>query len=303
MGYMHIESLYKCPEFFELFSKVYCMEKIHGTSTWIYFDPKQPIRFHSGGENSVAFKNIFDEFFLTNKLLQIACDNNWSLIKIHGEGYGGKQQGMSKTYGDMLKFIVFDIYVESVDPSVAPKFLNVPDAEKMATELNLEFVYYVCIENNPKLIEQESDSMSIQAIRNGLGSDKAREGVVIKPLVESVMPNGKRAIMKHKNADFWEIKSRRPLGERLQVVESINEIIEDWVTEQRFNHVIDRILQNKVVKVLEISDIKILLNLMVEDVKRESEGEVVWSEELVKAIRKKTAIMFKDYASHLNLKK
>nr|WBF70379.1 hypothetical protein [Megavirus caiporensis] len=303
MGYMHIESLYKCPEFFELFPQVYCMEKIHGTSTWIYFDPKQPIKFHSGGENGIAFRNIFDEFFLTNKLLQIASDNNWSLIKIHGEGYGGKQQGMSKTYGDMLKFIVFDIYVESVDPSVAPKFLNVPDAEKMASELNLEFVHYVCIENNPKLIEKESDSMSIQAIRNGLGSDKAREGVVIKPLVESVMPNGKRAIMKHKNADFWEIKSRRPLGERLQVVESINEIVEDWVTEQRFNHVIDRVLQNKVVKVLEISDIKILLNLMVEDVKRESEGEVVWSEELVKAIRKKTAIMFKDYASYLNLKK
>ncbi|ANB50967.1 hypothetical protein [Powai lake megavirus] len=303
MGYMHIESLYKCPQFFELFPQVYCMEKIHGTSTWIYFDPKQPIKFHSGGENSIAFRNIFDEFFLTNKLLQIASDNNWSLIKIHGEGYGGKQQGMSKTYGDMLKFIVFDIYVESTDPSIAPKFLNVPDAEKMASELNLEFVHYVCIDNNPKLIEQESDSMSIQAIRNGLGSDKAREGVVIKPLVESIMPNGKRAIMKHKNADFWEIKSRRPLGERLQVVESINEIIEDWVTEQRFNHVIDRVLQNKVVKVLEISDIKILLNLMVEDVKRESEGEVVWSEELVKAIRKKTAIMFKDNASHLNLKK
>nr|URM61922.1 ankyrin repeat domain containing protein [Mimivirus sp.] len=293
MGYMHIESLYKCPEFFELFPQVYCMEKIHGTSTWIYFDPKQPIRFHSGGENSVAFKNIFDEFFLTNKLLQIACDNNWSLIKIHGEGYGGKQQGMRKTYGDMLKFIVFDIYVESVDSSIAPKFLNVPDAEKMASELNLEFVHYVCIENNPKLIEQESDSMSIQAIRNGLGSDKAREGVVIKPLVESVMPNGKRAIMKHKNADFWEIKSRRPLGERLQVVESINEIVEDWVTEQRFNHVIDRVLQNKVVKVLEISDIKILLDLMVEDVKRESEGEVIWSEEVVKAIRKKQLLCLK----------
>lgn len=41
---------------------------------------------------------------------------------------------------------------------------------------------------------------------------------------------------------------------------------------------------------------------MVEDVKRESEGEVVWSDKLITNIRKKTATMFKSYAPYLNLK-
>ncbi|AGC01678.1 RNA ligase 2 [Acanthamoeba polyphaga moumouvirus] len=300
MGYMHIESLYKCPEFFQLFPEIYCMEKIHGTSTWIRYERGQMLKFHSGGESGESFKAIFNEEFLKNKLDELSIKNNWTIIKIHGEGYGGRQQGMSKTYGDKLKFIVFDIYVESNDNG--PKYLNIPDAEKIAQDLQLEFVYYVRGLNTPEWIEEQSNQESIQAIRNGLGSGKPREGVVVRPIIESVFSNGQRAITKHKNAEFWEIKTRRPLGERLKVVEGINEIVEDWVTGQRFNHVVDRVLQQKVNKALEKSDIKILLDLMVEDVKRESEGEVIWSDKLVSAIRRKTAIIFKNYAPHLNLK-
>ena len=66
------------------------------------------------------------------------------------------------------------------------------------------------------------------------------------------MPNGKRAICKNKNAEFWKIKTRDPLGEKLKVVE-------DWVTEQRFEHVKDRVLQQKENKVLEKNDLKIFL--------------------------------------------
>ncbi|QGR53687.1 RNA ligase [Moumouvirus maliensis] len=300
---MHIESLYKCPEFFQLFSEVFCMEKIHGTSTWIRYERGHQLNFHSGGESGESFKFIFNEEFLKNKLDFLSVENNWNIVKIHGEGYGGRQQGMSKTYGSELKFIVFDIYVESTNTDVNPKYLNVPEAENIAKELQLEFVYYVRGINTPEWIEEQSNEESIQAIRNGLGSGKPREGVVVRPIVESVFSNGQRAITKHKNAEFWEIKTRRPLGERLKVVEGINEIVEDWLTDQRFNHVIDRVLQQKSNKILEKHDIKILLDLMVEDIKRESEGEVVWNDKLVSAIRKKTAIMFKDYAPHLNLKK
>nr|AEX63163.1 hypothetical protein mv_R961 [Moumouvirus Monve] len=303
MGYMHIESLYKCPEFFQLFPEVYCMEKIHGTSTWIRYEKCQMLKFHSGGEPGETFKAIFNEEFLKNKLDELSTKNNWNIIKIHGEGYGGRQQGMSKTYGDKLKFIVFDVYVESVDTNIKPKYLNVTEAEKIAEELQFEFVHYVRGLNTPEWIEEQSNQESIQAIRNGIGSGKPREGVVVRPIIESVFSNGQRVITKHKNAEFWEIKTRRPLGERLKVVEGINEIIEDWVTDQRFNHVVDRVLQQKINKVLEKNDIKILLDLMVEDVKRESEGEVIWNDKLVSAIRRKTAIMFKNYAPHLNLKK
>ncbi|BCS82761.1 ligase 2 [Cotonvirus japonicus] len=302
MGYMHILSLYKCPKFFELFPEVYCMEKIHGTSTWIKYIRGQPLHFHSGGESGPAFKSIFDEQFIHTKLNELAINNNWSVIKVHGEGYGGKQQGMRKTYGDQLKFIVFDVYVENVNPEVKPKFLDIPEAEEFTHCLDLEFVDYVRGPNTPDWIEEQSNRFSVQAVRNGLGSDRPREGVVVRPITESVMANGDRAIGKHKNADFWEIKTRRPLGERLKVVESVQEIVEDWVTDQRFNHVVDRVLQQKTIKLLEKSDIKILLNFMVEDVQRESEGEVIWTDALVKAIRKKTAVMFKEFTPHLNLK-
>ncbi|SOB74101.1 hypothetical protein BQ9231_00218 [Cedratvirus lausannensis] len=289
MGYMHIASLYRLPEFFELFPEVYAMEKIHGTSTWLRFEHGSLYR-HSGGEESFAFSSLFDRDFLVGELTKLSTENNWSLIKVHGEAYGGKQQGMKETYGSKLKFIVFDICVEDRQ---GKRFLSVPEAESIAQRLGLEFVHYVKLENKPEIIEAEADKESIQAIRNGMGPGKEREGIVVRPLQECCLPGGKRAIAKHKNANFWEIRSRRPLGERLQVVSNINSIVEDWVTENRFTHVMDRVVREREDKSVTIKDIKVFLDLMVEDVQRESEGEVVWTDALVRAIRQKAAIMFR----------
>lgn len=291
MGYMHIDSLYKCPQFFELFAKVYALEKIHGTSAWIFYDAKtSTLKLHPGGEKIEHFKVLFDEEFLKTKLANICLINQWDLIKVHGEAYGGKQQKMFNTYGPNLKFIVFDVYFESKGQT---GFIDVPEAENIAMSLSLDFVHYYLIDNKPEIIEMESNKKSVQAIRNGMGSDKNREGVVVKPIVESTMPNGKRAIFKHKNAEFWEIQTRRPLGEKLKVVSEIDQIVLDWVTKQRYEHVKDRVLQQKETKNLEKGDIRTFLNLMVEDVKRESEGEVIWTDNLERSIRQKTALMFK----------
>lgn len=293
MGYMHIESLYRCPEFFQLFEQVLCLEKIHGTSTWIRFERGGLITFHSGGENSTNFKALFDADFLTFELDKICQENNWSLIRIHGEGYGGKQQKMSKTYGSELKFIAFDVFVQENNAENSTRFLDVPAAEKLVQDLGLEFVDYVQGPNLPEWIEEQSNRPSVQAVRNGILEPRPREGVVVRPLTESQMPKGSRAIFKHKNQDFWEIRTRRPLGEKIKIAEKVSEIISDWVTEQRFSHVTDRVLQNKTDKNVVRRDISSFLDLMVEDVKRESEGEVVWSEILVKEIRKETARLFK----------
>lgn len=291
MGYMHIDSLYKFPDFFHLFTEVYAMEKIHGTSTWFHYDAKNNmIKFHSGGEKYEDFRQLFDYGFLSRILHEICSENNWDIVKVHGEGYGGKQQKMSATYGPKLRFIAFDVYVETDETTF---FLDVPLAEQVVKKLNLEFVHYVEGPNNPEWIESQSNMESVQAIRKGMGSGKLREGVVIRPLTETKMKNGKRAIFKHKNAEFWEIRSRRPLGERVKVAEVVNEIVNDWVTENRFQHVVDRVLQQKENKVIETKDIRVFLELMVEDVKRESEGEVVWSEKLTRSIRQKSAQMFK----------
>jgi len=280
-----------------MFKEVYAMEKIHGTSTWITFKFGRKMAFHSGGENYENFKALFDETLLETNLSKIASENNWVSIKIHGEAYGGKQQRMSKTYGTKLKFIVFDIFVTSTDKQIPAKYLDVPDAEKLALELGLEFVSYVKGSNTPVWIEEQSAVESIQAIRNGAGSGKLREGVVVRPITEALFPDSKRAIAKHKNAEFWEITTRRPLGERAKVIAETNQIVDEWVTENRVNHVIDRVLQSKEKKELEISDIKNFLELMVEDVKRESEGEVVWADAVTKGIRRKAGKMFKAHNS------
>ena len=53
----------------------------------------------------------------------------------------------------------------------------------------------------------------MQAIRNGMGPGKQREGVIVKPIIESYLRSGKRVVFKHKNEIFWEIKTKRSLGE------------------------------------------------------------------------------------------
>ena len=50
---------------------------------------------------------MFDENFLKEKFKEIGIDK----IIVYGEAYGGKQQGMRATYGDKLKFIVFDVKI------------------------------------------------------------------------------------------------------------------------------------------------------------------------------------------------
>lgn len=65
----------------------------------------------------------FDIPFLTNILQAIANQNQWEIIRIHGECYGNKQQKMNLTNGDKLKFAVFDIKIDG------EKFLN--QAEKL----------------------------------------------------------------------------------------------------------------------------------------------------------------------------
>lgn len=290
MGYMHIDSLHKCPEFFTTFPKVYVLEKIHGTSTWFQYDrATKTIKFHSGGSDSTEFKNIFDVESITDTLSK----TEYTRVRVHGEGYGGKQQGMSETYGTDFKFIAFDVYVESENLS---GYLNVDKADQFCAQLGLQFVHYHQVDNLPDIIEAEANKESVQAVRNGTGHNRPREGVVVKPIIESNMPGNpsKRAIFKHKNELFWEIKNRRPLGEKLKIVSDISQIVDDWVTENRFYHVIDRILVTKSDKKIVLTDIKQFIDLMVEDVQRESEGEVVWSPELTHAIRRKAGIMFKN---------
>jgi hypothetical protein len=283
IGYQHIDNLYKNTEIL-LFKECYAMEKIHGSSAHLQWKDNKII-FFSGGEKHESFKKIFDEEFLTSKFKELFEDIN---VTIFGEVYGGKCQGMSETYGKEMKFIVFDVKVED-------NWLDVPNAEDVAKKFNLEFVDYVKIKTDLELLNAERDKDSTQAIRNGCGEGKLREGVVLRPLIEVTKNNGSRIIVKHKRDEFLETKTKREVNpEQLKILEDAKAIAEEWVTPMRLNHVLDK-LGNPT----EIEKTGIVIKAMIEDVKREAKGEIKESKQAMQFIGKKTAELYKRWISKI----
>lgn len=259
------------------------MEKIHGTSAHISWKDGR-VSFFSGGEKHDRFVKLFDELSLQHEFAErFDCD-----VVIFGEAYGGSQQGMSHTYGKELKFVVFDVKVGDV-------WLDVPNAEDVANKLELEFVSYEKIPTDLKYIDAERDKMSSQAIRNGVGYDKLREGVVLRPLVELIKSNGKRVISKHKRDEFMETKTKREVDpEKLRVLAEAKEIAEEWCTPMRMDHVLDKLGNPD-----DISDTGRVIKAMIEDVFREASGEIVESKTAQQAIGKASALLYKNRISKI----
>lgn len=290
MGYMHIDNLYKHPEFvqkkrerFTFPPMVYVLEKIHGTSAWIQYKPPclpdstppqpvplgesmeerqasdvvhkrdhkkasgQPERLslHSGGENAARFSALFpDQSGLTERL-RLLCQEETArrqaqgqtepihAVFIHGEAYGGKQQGMAHTYGPELRFTVFDVRING-------EFLPVPLAVRYVTEtLGLEFVPYHLIPCTSGWLDWARDLPSEQAVRCGVEESRIREGVVVRPICEIQDAMGKRVIYKHKRPEFSETKHPRSLAKVLQIQRDPTKAVEEWVTEIRLTHVLN----------------------------------------------------------------
>jgi hypothetical protein len=175
MGYMHIENLYRAQaqRILQLRS-CYALEKVHGTSAAVHYRDGQ-LSFHAGGESHPRFVGLFDQA----KLLAEFQAMGHPAVSVHGEAYGGKQQGMSATYGPALCFVGFDVKIGDV-------WLDVPAADMLTTGLGLEFVPYAQVECTVEALDRERDRPSVIAERRGMGTDKKREGVVIRPLFELV---------------------------------------------------------------------------------------------------------------------
>ena len=296
MGYLHINNLYK-EQTILLFKVSYALEKIHGTSAHIYFNPPVTptstgqLTFFAGGESHNNFLSLFNEGELLKAFndLGVPCDKS---VTVYGEAYGGSQQGMSHTYGPNLKFIVFDVQIGDC-------WLNVPDAEQVAKKLGLEFVHYTKISTDLKSLDTERDACSVQAVRNGVntpeefmsGKGKKREGVVLRPLIELTMNNGERVICKHKGDEFKETATPRPVVDpaKAKLMEDAIAIANEWVTATRLQHVLDKLPGHCMEKMRDI------IAAMQEDVLREAKGEIVESEAVKKAIGKKAVEMYKNF--------
>lgn len=260
---------------------VSCGAVVHNTSAHLKFSDKGELTFFSGGEKHDKFVNA------VKPLINMDADIPKGIeMTVYGEAYGGKCQGMSDTYGKELKFCVFDVKIGDI-------WLDVPNAENVAKKLGLEFVDYVKVPSNLECFDIERDKPSAQAIKNGCGY-KQREGVVIRPLAEYTRPNGKRVIVKHKGDNFRETRTPRQVSpEQLKVLSKANEVANEWVTHMRLEHVLDKLDGDK-------NDMSIMSKLgraMVKDVGIESEGEVIWSKEVERAIVKRTAEILKERIS------
>ena len=279
MGYLHIPNLYKAQEIL-LFKRCYALEKIHGTSAHIKYMHGYPdnsgITYFSGGGKRGVFVELFADMDLPNKLKAMGQD-----LTIYGEFYGGNLQGMKATYGDKQRFVAFDVRTV--------RWLSVPEATAICEKLGIEFVAWSEVTTDIESLDAERDKDSTQAIRNGCGTGKKREGVVLRPLIELTDSDDERIIAKHKREDFDERRTPQRVveGAQLKVLQDAQAIADEWTTAQRLDHVLDKIPGAG------LEHMRAVLDAMCEDIMREAEGEILWSKAAVSVIRKKTATMFK----------
>ena len=277
MSYQHIENLYKNQDIL-MFKECYAMEKIHGTSAHISYNNGE-VKFFAGGGNYENFIAIFNIDDLKRRFGEVIIGDETAIV--YGESYGGKQQGMSAVYGKDGKFVAFEVKIGDI-------WLNVPKAEQIVLGLGLEFVHYNRIPTDISAIDAERDALSIQAKRNGMGEHQ-REGIVLRPIEEVTKNNGNRIVAKHKTDAYSEIKTPREVSpEKLRVIEEAKAIADEWVTPMRLEHVLSSSRLE-----LSMENIGKVIPLMIEDILREAEGEIVDSLDARKEIGRQTALLIK----------
>lgn len=275
MSYYHIENLYKAREILS-FKTCYAMEKIHGTSAHISWKDGS-LNFFSGGSKHADFVMLFNQEELASKFVALGCPQ----VVVFGEAYGGKLQRMKDTYGINLKFVAFEV-------KIGEHWLAVPNAEDVTKQLGLEFVHYKEIPTDMDAIDVELKADSVQAVRNGCGEGKMREGIVLRPPFEVTLNGGGRVISKYKRDEFKETKTPREVGANLEVLNKAEDIANEWVTEMRLTHVLDSFPDADITKTGDI------INAMVDDIARESKGEIAEMEGVGRAIARHTALLFKN---------
>lgn len=292
MGYMHIENLYKAQDIL-LFRRCYAMEKVHGSSAHVAWKPGV-LNFFAGGSKQETFEALFDKAALLTAFEGKFAGTPIESCTVYGEAYGGKMQGMSKTYGSSLLFIAFDVYIDH-------HWLAVPKAEDVVKSLGLEFVPWKEIDTDLPIIDAERDKPSEVAVRRGIAGMMPREGIVLRPLIEVTTNNGERIIAKHKGEAFQE-RGHQPHpvdADRAKILSAAEAIAEEWVTPMRLQHVLDAIhpgwsSKDKAAFPFDMKDTGTVIKAMIEDVEREAKGEILESKDARKAIGARAAWLFKD---------
>ncbi len=305
MGYLHIENLYKNQNVL-LFRELYALEKLHGTSANVRWTPcinaeerskffesdvkikGQQELYASDADHGylIAFSggasiNLFEAMLNPTELMK-KFSAFTDVVEVYGELYGGAQQKQGWRYGKELKFCAFDVKIGSC-------WLSVPQAEEVAQKLGLEFVSWTKIPGTVEACDAARDAASVQAKRNGVAGDQPMEGVVLRPLIELRDNRDNRIIAKHKRAEERETATERKVEDpsKLQVLADAAAIANEWVTETRLDHVLDKLPQG--IGVEKTGDV---IKAMVEDVFREAGLEIIDTREARNAISARARVLF-----------
>lgn len=283
MSYMHIKNLYVDDSVVRLFRQFYALEKIHGTSAHVAWAHNEGLSFFSGGAAYDAFAKCFCHEALRENFGRLGHDH----VCVFGEAYGGKLQGMSATYGPVLRFVAFEVRIGDL-------WLSVPAAADVTRKLGLEFVHYE-IAAGIEGADRCRDADSVQAIRNGLGDGHMREGIVLRPLIELHDSIGARLIAKHKRVEFAETRTPRKVGAPSPELLDAQAVANEWVTSMRLEHVLDHLRSTQSLSaetLLRPQNTKQVIDIMLADIERESAGELEITHTVRAAIGKATAKLF-----------
>ncbi len=294
MGYRKIPNLYR-PEIADILEepKLYAMEKIHGTSAHIKYHADGTLSFFAGGSNHQEFVNLFDQ----EKLLAVFKEVVNGLAEVHehgyswavyGEAYGGKINAQAWRYGKKLRFVGFDVLCTT--PEGEESWFNVPEAQQFVERLGLEFVFWEEVTSDLPTLDAARDRPSTQAKRNSIEGDQPTEGVVLRSLTEKPAHNFDRMMAKHKRKEERETKTDFKPGDKVAVYEAAQAIAQEWVTEERLNHVIQKVCLAETPSVQHFAKI---VTGMVEDVITEGGEMLVDTPEARKAIGAKASKLFK----------
>lgn len=286
MGYLKIPNLYSDPRILEEEKgrDVYALEKIHGTSCHFAFEAGQPApRVYSGGIKNDLFVAQFDLVALQAAFGRF-LKGKWGLPKVvvYGEGYGGKCQAMSYVYGKETRFVAFDVKING-------EWLPVDAADFVARSLGFDFVDYETVPCTIEALNAARDKPSAQAARNGMGVQYG-EGIVVRPIMEKTYGQI-RAIFKHKRAEFSEHKTPREVtnAERVVLAEA-RAIADEWVTEMRLDHVLDKVLGPDAPTIEKTGAV---VAAMIGDIETEGAAEIVLNAEARRAIGHAAARIYK----------
>jgi hypothetical protein len=289
MGYRHIDNLYKNQTILA-FKECYALEKIHGTSAHVSFSRDGTLGFFSGGCKYESFVQLFNTEALTQSFKEWIggfSEGGPSKVIVYGEAFGGKMQGMSHMYGKDLDFVAFEVAFK--EESGNERFLDVPTAHKIATKLGFKFVWFDKVPADIKFLNELINKPSPMGLLKTKG-EHIGEGVVLRPLEEFLDPFGNRIIVKHKHDSFRETAKPRVVEDpnKLAVLQEADAIAKEWVTEMRLAHLLDKHQPDFV----DPKNTPVVIKEMQEDITREAKGEIVISDEALKAIGKVTARLF-----------